>query len=374
MIGTNLFQVLTNNPISYQNVIDKGVDYIRTHPQSESATEVYSVLADAYEEAGIYDKAIAYHEMSGKADEKKLTELKDKMAKSLLQAASRSGERNAQEFYLKAVLDNYPESPAAQEATQRLSRMTKIENQGLRMSKQFLMENPELYGPQGLRLKPSLLDGNLSNMELADQGVSVLGDNEILLHFKTAWGTRSQLYPIDRETSQRFQMALRQKNYQVAMSDVDIRAKDSQGGIRNLPRSLLTGSLGKKAEEAESGDSTLTLVREATGSSTAFPKVLDHRLVSESEKDSTPKLPPIQGSISRSGFDLSGALPAGLWGERLTLGAGEGRPFAGVQLPVPLLQGFIPVDFLVQGRTGRLSVFPKIHLFKDKGDDQDLYR
>ena len=349
MIGTNLLQVLTSNPISYESVIDKGVDYIRNHPQSESATEVYTLLADAYEEVGMYDKAIAYHEMSGKATEKRIADLKDKAAKNLLRAAERSGERSARESYLKAILDDYPESAAAKEATQKLAQLTKIENQGLRMSKKFLMENPELYGPAGLQLKPTLFDGNLSNLELADRGVNLLSDREILLHFQTPWGTQSQGYPITKETSDRFQITLRKKNYDVAMEDVHARAKGSPGGIKNLPLPLIRGELDKKS--AESGDdATLTLVREATGSSTAFSKVLDHQLLSETEREGVRfRLPPIQGSITRRGF-------------------------AGLQLPIPLLQGFIPVDFMLQGGPGRFSIFPKIQLHKDRGDDQELYR
>ena len=374
MIGTNLFQVLTSNPISYQSVIDKGVDYIRNHPQSDNAAEVYAVLAGAYEEVGMYDKAIAYHEISGKATEKKLTELKEKAAKALLQGAERGGDRAVRESFLETILDEYPESAAAKEATQKLAALMKIENQGLRMSKKFLMENPELYGPKGLRLKPALFDGNLSNMELANQGINLLNEREILLHFQTPWGVQSQNYPIDKETSERFQIALRNKNYEVAMGDVDARAKGSPGGIKNIPLPILRGELEKKGADIE--DTTLSLVREATGPVSAFPKVLDHQLLSESEKEGGAKwkLPQIQGSVSASRLDLSGSLPTGLWGDRLSVGTDQKSPFAGVRLPIPMLQGFIPVDFLLQGRPGRFSIFPRIHQQKDKDDDQELYR
>ena len=376
MIGTNLFEVLTANPISYQPVIDKAVDYIRNHPQSESASEVYRVLAEAYEEVGRVDKAIAYHEMSGKATEEKIAELKEKVAKALLRAAENSGERIAQESYLKNILDHYPETAAAKEATLKLAALAKVEIQGLRMSKEFLMENPEFYGPQGLRLKPTLFDSNLSNMELADRGVNLLSEREILLHFQTPWGIRSQSYPIGKETSDRFQIALRRKNYEAALADLHTRPKGSPGGIKALPLALLKGELERKGTEPESGDTTLTLVREATGPPPAFPKVLDHQLLSEKEKNpgGTFHLPPIQGSISASRLNMSGSLPAGLWGDRLSVGTDEKSPFAGLQLPIPLLQGFIPVDFLLQARPGRFSIFPKIHLHKDKVDNQELYR
>jgi hypothetical protein len=132
-----------------------------------------------------------------------------------------------------------------------------------------------------------------------------------------------------------------------------------------------------KAGESEPGTgTTFTLVREADGSSPSYARVLDYELLSENERDPASKynLPPIQGSVSASGLRLSGGLPAGLWGDRLTLGTDQKSPFAGLQLPIPLLQDFIPVDFMFQGRPGRLSVFPKIHLYEDKGNDQGLYR
>ncbi|MBI4488779.1 MAG: hypothetical protein HY694_06805, partial [Deltaproteobacteria bacterium] len=352
MIGTNLFEVLTSNPVSNQAVIDKGVAYVRSHPQSGSATEVYKVLGQSYEDVGRYDRALAYYQMSGLEDEKKFSDLKNKAAKALLQVAERSPDRETKESYLKLILEDFPESSAAKEATQKLVALAKIENQGIRMSKKFLMENPELYGPQGLRLKPALFDGNLGNMELADKGVNLLSDGEILLHLQTPWGIRSQAYPIEKETTDRFQMALRKKNYEVAMGDVHIRDKGSSGGMRTVPLPLLRGELDRDRKDGESGDTTLTLVREAKGPSPDFLKVLDFGLLSEAEQNpgSQFKLPPIQGSISASG---------------LTLGS---------PLPIPLLQGFIPVDFLLQGRPGRFSIFPKIHLYKEKSDDQELYR
>jgi hypothetical protein len=122
--------------------------------------------------------------------------------------------------------------------------MTRMENQGLRMSKKFLMENPELYGPQGLGLKPSLFDGNIANMELDDKGLTVIGDNELLLNLKTPWGVKTQTYRIDDALNDRFQMAVRQRNYDLALSDVNTRPKNSEGGIKNVPRTLLAGDLG----------------------------------------------------------------------------------------------------------------------------------
>ena len=117
MVSTNFYAVMTNNPISAQPIIDAGVAYVRNHPNSDNAAEVYQVLANAFEERGLLDKAISYHELAGSPKEK-LAALKDKSAKALLNAASKSSERDLREYYLTSVIDQHPDTPAAAEATE----------------------------------------------------------------------------------------------------------------------------------------------------------------------------------------------------------------------------------------------------------------
>jgi len=375
MMGTNLYQVMTNNPISAQPVIDAGVAYVRNHPNSENAAEIYKVLADAYEERGLFDRAISYHELAGSPKEK-IAALQDKSAKAMLNAASKSSERGTREYYLTSVIDQHPETPAAAEATKKLAEMAKEENQGLRMSKQFLMEHPELYGPRGLGLKANLFDGNPQNMEIADRGINLVSDNEMLVYYQTPWGVRSQIYPLPKTVTDRFFITLREKNLQVAMADVNQRAKDSVVGIKNLPGAIVRAERERRsASREEREDTTFTLVREV-GPAGNYAKVLDAQMLSENERDPGSKyqLPPISGSISASRFSMTGALPTGLWGNQLAVGSDQRSPFAGVQLPIPLLQGFIPVDFMVQGRPGGISVYPRIHTGADTGSDPELYR
>jgi hypothetical protein len=376
LMGNNLVQVLTNNPISAQPIIDAGVAYVRSHPNSDNASEVYKVLADAYEERGLFDKAISYHELAGTGKEK-IAQIKEKAANALLASAAKTNDRGARQYYLTSVIDQYPESPAAGEATQKLAELAKDENQGLRMSKQFLKEHPEIYGPGGLGLKASLFDGNLKNMEIADRGVNLISDHELLVYYQTPWGVRSQTHPLPTQTGDRFFTALRQANHDVAMADVNQRAKGSVGGIQNVPQPILTAERERNREkDNENDDTTFSLLREAGGPPPSFPKVLDHELLSENERNpgSKYKLPPIQGSIAPRHFSMNGALPAGLWGNQLAIGTDQKGAFAGLQLPIPLLQGFIPVDFMVQGRPGGFSVYPKIHTGQDKGEDPELYR
>ena len=161
------------------------------------------------------------------------------------------------------------------------------------------------------------------------------------------------------------------------MADIDQRTKGTVGGIKNMPAPILQGVRGKGTEKPEDDqDSIFSFIRQADGTAPSFPRVLDHELLSENELNPGSKymLPPIQGSISASRFSMTGALPTGLWGNQIAIGNDPKSPYAGVQLPIPLLQGFIPVDFMVQGRPGGFSVYPKIQTRADKGADPELYK
>jgi len=375
MWSRNLFQVMTNNPISAQPVIDAGVDYVRSHPKSENASEVYRVLADAYEERGMIERALTYHELAGSPKEK-LADLNDKAARALLNAASKSSSRSSQENYLKAVLDYHPNSSAAAEATKKLASLAKDENQGMRMSKQFLLEHREIWGPHGLGLKATLFDGDTRNMEIADRGAILLSDSELMVFYQTPWGVRSQSHRLAKAAADRFFVALRQENQQMAAADANLRAKDSVGGIRNVPTSIVRGERERREASTEDReDTTFTLIRDAGGSS-SYRRVLDAQLITENERNpgSQYQLPPIQGSISASRFSMTGSLPTGFGGSQLAVGADHGAAYGGVQIPIPLLQGFVPVDFMVQGRPGGVSIFPRIRTGVDRGSDPELYR
>ncbi|HKY07626.1 MAG TPA: hypothetical protein VJQ55_05270, partial [Candidatus Binatia bacterium] len=373
MVTNNFYQVMTNNPVSAQPVIDAGVAYVRNHPGSENTTEVYKVLAQAFEERGMFAKALAYHELAGSPKEK-LDAVREKSANAYLNAAGKTQDRGAREYYLTQVVDQNPDSLSAAEAIKKLAELAKDENQGMRMSKQFLLEHPELFGPRGLGLKASLFDGDTRNMEIADRGVNLISDNELLVYYQTSSGVRSQTYPITKPVADRFFVTVRDKNIQVAKADANQRARDSVGGIKNLPGAIVRADRERRAANVEErDDTTFTLVREAAGN---YRRVLDVELVTENERDpaSKYKLPPIQGSISASRFSMTGTLPTGLWGSRLAVGGDNRSPFGGVILPIPLLEGFIPVDFMIQGRPGGVSLFPRIHTGATSGADPELYR
>ena len=160
-----------------------------------------------------------------------------------------------------------PDTPAAAEATKKLAELAKDENQGMRMSKQFLLENPEMFGPRGLGLKASLFDGDPRNMEIADRGVNLLSDNEILVYYQTPWGVRSQSYSLTKPVADRFFVTLREKNLQVATvrrQPARQRQRRRHQESARRPSSRPNGN-GAPAIVEEREDTTFTLIREAGG-------------------------------------------------------------------------------------------------------------
>src|SRR6185369_10663548 len=115
---------------------------------------------------------------------------------------------------------------------------------------------------------------------------NLVTDSEVLVYYQTPWGVRSESYALPKTTTERFFVTLREKNLQVALADVNQRAKDSVGGIRNLPGSIIRAERERRgAGSEEREDATFTLVREVGGPSGNFSRVLDSQMLSDNERD-----------------------------------------------------------------------------------------
>ena len=79
---------------------------------------------------------------------------------------------------------------------------------------------------------------------------------------------RSQNHRLTKAATERFYVALREKNQHVAAADANQRGKDSVSGIRNVPGAIVRGEGGRRGQSSEDReDTTFTLIREAGGSS-----------------------------------------------------------------------------------------------------------
>ena len=372
MVSSNLLELLSGNPVSNQTVIDAAARYVRTRPGSEKSADVYRVLGAAYESKGHPHKALHYYRLSGKVPAEDIRKLEEEAARTLLAAAGRTGSKARQRTLHATILEHYPETSAGEQARGRLARLVSAESRGLRLSKQFLAENPRLYGPEGLGLKATLFDGNVRNLELAGPGLNVLGRNALLLHYDTPWGTRTRTHSVARQRIENLESLLRERHYALAGLDPDEREEGDTGGMGNLPSRLMR--VETRDRRPDSAD--LDFIRRTGHGADPRSRILDHELVSRKETDPQRAygLPAVRGSVTTSGVSLRADAPKSFLADELVLGNDSVSPYAGVRLPIPFLKDFVPVDFMLRARPGLPSLTPQIRNPKASVDDARLYR
>ncbi|TMA60902.1 MAG: hypothetical protein E6J80_01435 [Deltaproteobacteria bacterium] len=329
--GAKLFQLLSGNPVSQQGVITEAEKYVHDTPPAERSPAVYEVLAKAYEKEGQFDKAITYYKLAGQ--EERVPGLQEQAGEALLQLTSQSTHQAQKETYLRTLLEHYPTTKAARKAAQQLRELNLLENRGLRLSKAFLKENADLAGPQGLGLKRELFDGDPDDVELTDEGITLLPIGEVALRLQSDQGPRTKVYGVPDAAWERFWRRFREKGYEQAA------VRGDQG-------------LALLAQGAEVADITLRGERE------------------KNEQEGWRMLPYLSGSLSGSGVDLRGTLPKELVGTRLAFGNDQRSAYVGMEVPMP----FIPVDFLFLGRNGAPSLYPRIRPPQQELKDEELYR
>lgn len=329
--GAKLFRLLMGNPVPQQKVITEGEKYVHDTPPEERNPEIYSILAKAYEKEGQLDKAMNYYKLAGKAEQ--VPRLQEQAGEALLEMAKQSSHAAQKETYLRTLVERYPTTKAARSAGPLLRELNLPANRGLRLTKAFLKEHDDLAGPQGLGLKRELLDGDLDNVELADEGITLLPSGEIAFQLQSDQGPRSKVYAIPDERWEQFWRRFREKGYEQAANRGDL-------------------GLARLAQGAEKADLTLKSKRE------------------QNEQEGWRMLPYLSGSLSGSGVDVRGTIPKEILGTRLAFGSDQRSAYLGIEVPMP----FIPVDFLLLGRNGVPSLYPRIRLPEHELKDEELYR
>lgn len=354
-VGIRGIQILTGNPVPRSAIIEAGGEYLREHPRTDAHYgEVCRLLAQAYEQEERYDRAIYYYREAG-SDRDKIRKLEERGAETLLERADHRPTPQKIRF-LATILRDYPETAAAREAGRKLRVFTAPQYQGLRLSKRFLEEHSAV-AQEGLQIKPSLLDGDRDNGEIAAEGVTLLEPGRLLITFESVEGTRSEIYRLDRATEERVLRILRQGVYQAALQEVE-DARDDAAGRPDLPAFLFARN---PAEDRVDREPEFRLK--------------PHDFLSKEERHARPpfRLPEIQGSATATDLQLEGFLPFEPLGTRLSIGLDQNSPFTEAEVPLP---DPVPLNFRLEAypTTRSLpSISPQIRLFKEENQDAPLY-
>ena len=202
------------DPASNQAIIDEGERFLAEEPNAAEAAEVHDRLAEAYERAGIYDRALLHYKMVANPDPKRIAALEEEVANRLLENAGKAGGEPA---LLAAVVQHYPMTDAAEKARAALKALPHAGD--IPLKRELLTAHPDLLGPTALDIGPELLDGKLQNGELADSGVVVSPQTLTLKLLDPDGGDdRSQSHPLTREAYLRARAAAEEALYASALT------------------------------------------------------------------------------------------------------------------------------------------------------------
>ena len=165
---TRAWQAWRTDPVSNQEIIDRGEEFLAREPDSPDAADVHERLAQAYERAQNYSRALMHAHALPDRNLKRLDKLEGKLADQLLADAERS---HNDPVVLRGLVRHFGTTDAADTARERLKGLP--DPAATTLDRDVLKAHPELLGPSAFDLDPRLLDGNQKNGELADEGITL---------------------------------------------------------------------------------------------------------------------------------------------------------------------------------------------------------
>lgn len=158
--------------------------YLEHHPEGAHAGEVRTWLREYEDARGNAVAAVELAEGMSELSEKDLLKLRERAAEQLVAASARERTRGGRGRLLLMAAERFPETEAAKEARETVEEMIeRATPQRIQVSRQYLVENPELAGPRGFALAQGTLDGSYANGELHADGITLIGGRWIELAY-----------------------------------------------------------------------------------------------------------------------------------------------------------------------------------------------
>lgn len=174
--------------------------YLERFPGGEEASDQREWLLDYEQRRGNHVGALRLAESAPAPDAEHIASLREQAAQQALEMARKERELEVRVPLLEEVASQFPGTEAALEAGAAVREEVGLASeQRIRISKGYLLENPNVAGRPGLALRPDLLDGELGNGELHPTGVTLIGAGMLELAFVGPSGRTSD-EPVTRRT------------------------------------------------------------------------------------------------------------------------------------------------------------------------------
>jgi len=204
-----------------------GRRYLERFPNGAHALEIQHYIERFEKRRGNWMGAYRIAETRSDVTVEELDEYREKAAEQALGFAYRAEKRDQRLATLRDVAQEFADTPAGREAGLAIrSELEGTTTHRIRLSRGFLLENPEVAGPAGLGLRPELLDDDARNGELHPDGVLLLGGDDVKVHFIGASGDDEDAplvrrEKIDPERLARLVSALEEASFENSLVDID---------------------------------------------------------------------------------------------------------------------------------------------------------
>jgi len=265
--------------------------YLEQQPNGERAGELRAWLLAHEEARGNYVGALQLAEAGGLRSESARAALRERAANQALEASLRERRRNVRMQLLAEVARSFAGSEGGKQAGRALRReIAETTPQRIRVSRAFLLENPSVAGPQGLALRPGLLDGDPQNGELHPEGLHFLGGRIMELAFLAPSGRAKdepvrQRERIGEERLARTVAQLEEVSLHALRSDPDARPEHDAGRDLYFERARLGAVERPDLRPGAHSSYSYLSARERSGSVRARESILPVELVLQGSFD-----------------------------------------------------------------------------------------
>jgi hypothetical protein len=174
-------------------ILRAGERYLARFPEGAHAAALHRQLESRSADAGLFTRALEHNRAIG-GSERRARRYREQLAAALLEAAPRERRPDMRAAVYAELLSQYGDTKSAPRARRELAALLADSSpQQIRLSREFLLEHPELLAPSALALRPELLDGSEDNGEMADGGVTLLGQRWVQIALEDRDPVRQQV-------------------------------------------------------------------------------------------------------------------------------------------------------------------------------------
>jgi hypothetical protein len=157
-----------------------GYRYLLRFPGGVDQGEVLEWLYEYETDHDRYARALRLADLMPEFDAEERLELVEQAAESQRVIVDRLDRRDTRASVLKGVAREYPDSDQGREAgMQARKEALDASAQHIRLTKGFLLENPDVAGREGIGLEPRLLNDDDADGELHPEGVVLRGERTL---------------------------------------------------------------------------------------------------------------------------------------------------------------------------------------------------